>query len=62
MPNAIEFPERTLAEKVEEYTLHEAAVHKKLICCPPDDSLSALMDLLLPHISAMHKICEEAVG
>ena len=53
---------QTLASKVEDLTKCEAFIHKKLICCPPNAELEAVVDDLLPHAHAMVDICRQALG
>lgn len=55
-------PNEDLTSKVEKYTAKMAFVSKKLICCPPDDTLSNLMTDLLPLAEDMVEVCQKYLG
>lgn len=55
-------PDSTLAEKVEQFTEMQAFVSKKLICCPPDDTLDQLMSDILPLQRQIAEECKEALS
>ena len=55
-------PDTKLNELVTKWTGDQRFIHKKLLCCRPDDDLQALLEEIIPHQERIVEICRKALA